>query len=203
MDSDALVTLSWAPFGGGVSWTWIGDWELDVDRGMTGIAPFTFSPGLGQTVCLRVDISHVDERVEDRINNIGYENVDVIEMSSPGAGSFEVGNPTDNTSYVTITVMQLGDHEDVWNASILGYSSQAMGAGEDVTVSLFIDSLLPTTPELGRLFRVEIFTGRRLIGGMTFNTSESATMMSIPPEVVILFLGVVVVGVLVLVWRRR
>jgi len=151
------VTLSYAPFGGGVSWTEIGEYDVNPIHGGTDIAYFTLTPPIPHSACLRVDLDHTDELPENRINNIGFENVDVIEMSSPGTGSFQVGNPTGPTNYVFIKVKQQGNLDDIWNATILDYSSQAMNTGVNETITLFIDPLTEIEPDEWPIFTVEVY----------------------------------------------
>jgi len=199
------VILSYAAFGGGVSWSEVGRTTVSPTHDAPETATFKFTPTLAHGACLRVDLSHPDERGENKINNIGYENVNVVEMASPGLGTFHVGNPTDSTGYALIKVRQLGTHEDVWNTSILEYSYQAMNAGESETVKLFIDSLHDLNDDDGRLFRVEIYFDCALVGGMIFN----ATKVKEPGIGIIelIIIGgtaiIAIIAVIVAVRRRR
>jgi hypothetical protein len=170
-DSTSVI-LSYAPFGGGVSWKKVGEYIVAPDAGGTDIAYFTLTPLLPRSACLRIDLSNLDENPLNTINNIGYENVDVIEMDSPGIGSFIVGNPTSSANYVFIKVKQFGNYDDVWNATILGYSSQAMNAGANETVSLFVDSFIDIQPNQGRLFTVETYVNGECTSGMVFNATK-------------------------------
>jgi len=199
------VILSYAAFGGGVSWSEVGRTTVSPTHDAPETATFKFTPTLAHGACLRVDLSHPDERDEKKINNIGYENVNVVEMASPGLGTFHVGNPTDSTGYALIKVRQLGTHEDVWNTSILEYSYQAMNAGESETVKLFIDSLHDLNDDDERLFRVEIYFDCALVGGMIFN----ATKVKEPGIGIIelIIIGgtaiIAIIAVIVAVRRRR
>ncbi len=197
------VTLSYAPFGGGVSWTPIGEATVSPTQDMTDSVTFSFTPILAQGACLMVNLSHPEERAENKFNNFGYENVYVIEMSSPGMGTFYVGNPTNTTSYVYLKVTQLGNYGDVWNASILDYSSQPMDAEANETVTLFLDSLSAITPGEGRLFMVDIFIKCRLIGGVIFNASIIVPPPPPPIGFILLIVGGIVVAIYVVVKRRR
>ena len=201
MDINGLVTLSYAPFGGGVTWHWIGESDMNVDHQQTETVTFTFTPELGQSVCLRVDLDHDDERSWNKINNIGYENTDVIEMSSPGTGTIHVGNPTNSSGYISIRLKQLGDYEDVWNALILGYSSQVLNAGGNLTIILFVDSLSFLDLQEWRLFEVEVFFRCRKVGGMILNaTVVDGQLCRI---IFWLVLGIVIVAIVYVVYKRR
>ena len=171
MNINGLVTLSYAPFGGGVTWHWIGEAEMNVDHQQTETVIFTFTPELGQSVCLRVDLDHDDERSWNKINNIGYENIDVIEMHSPGSETIHIGNPLNISGYLSIRVTQLGEHADVWKAIIIGYASQFLAAGGTLSITLLVDSLHLLDTAEWRLFEVEIFFKCRKVGGMVLNAT--------------------------------
>ncbi len=160
-----IVNLSYSSYGGGVSWTPIGGATVSPTQERTDTATFQFRPISANGVCLRVDLFHPDERDDNKDNNIGYENAFVVQMCSPGWTSFLVGNPTNTTGYAFIKVTQLGDH-DIWNASILGYSNQTISEGASETVTLFLDSL--TTPNVTRIFRVDIFVNCMFVGGLIY-----------------------------------
>jgi hypothetical protein len=159
------VKLSYAPFGGGVTWTPIGEATVSPTQDRSDTATFHYRPITGRSACFRVDLFHPDERDENKVNNIGYENVDVIQICSPGTGSFLVGNPTNVSGYVSIRVTQQGDH-DIWNASIIVYSSQVISAGSNETVTVFLDPL--AAPNETRYFSIDIFVNCTFVGGMIY-----------------------------------
>jgi len=167
------VTLYYAPFGGGVSWTPIGDYPVNPEHEGTDLAYFTLNPPIPFSACLKVVLDHIDELPENTINNIGLENIDVIQMSSPGERSFLIGNPTNYTDYVTICVKQQGYPEDVWNASIQSYSSQAMGIKLNETIELIVDPKGKVGSNEWRLFTAEIYVNGEIVGGMVFNATVS------------------------------
>ncbi|MFX0045037.1 MAG: hypothetical protein ACFE8Z_04265, partial [Candidatus Hermodarchaeota archaeon] len=155
--------------------------------------------------CLRVDLSHPDERADNMGNNVGYENVNVIEMSSPGTGTLYVGNPTDTADYVFVEVKQIGSYEDIWNATIRGYSSQPMSAGANEIITLHVDSISDMQPHEWRLFKAEIHIDCMCVGGIVFNASHVEP--PVPPDnlgyILILVSGGIAVIVVYLVTRRR
>ncbi|MFW9889283.1 MAG: C25 family cysteine peptidase, partial [Candidatus Thorarchaeota archaeon] len=123
------VSLSYAPLGGGVTWTSLPSVKVSIDPFGSAEATFTWIPLLSNTVSLRVVVDHENEKLSDKDDNIGYESVNVVPLCSPGNRTLHVGNPTNNTDYVFIDVRQQGYPDEIWNATILGYSSQAMTAG--------------------------------------------------------------------------
>ncbi|MFW9837563.1 MAG: NosD domain-containing protein [Candidatus Thorarchaeota archaeon] len=173
-DNDPVeVTLWEVPFGGGIATDMVGYKDyVQIDHGESAIASFTFTPTL-ISGCLKVQIDPSRETPEDQTNNVGYENVEIIEMKSPGEISFLVGQLINSTAYVNLKVRQLGEHTDVWYAEILQYSSQRIIQGTSEVVTLYIDPLIQEF-ELGRFFQVDLYIGNILVGGMVFNTSEYA-----------------------------
>ncbi|MHA1950056.1 MAG: C25 family cysteine peptidase [Candidatus Thorarchaeota archaeon] len=198
------VTLWYAPFVGSVSWTKVGNYTVAPTQTMSDTAYFTLEPPLPHSACLRVDLSQSEEIEANKVNNIGYECTDVIEMSSSGEGSLQVGNPTRSTNYVFIKVKQLGNHEDVWNATILGYSSQPMVAGGSETVTLFLDSLSDLQPNEERLFNVEIYISCGYMGGMVFKAIviEPPDCLS-DRDLVILLISVALVVIVIYFLRKQ
>ncbi len=170
IDADSTtVTLSYSAFGGGVSWTPTEpEATVSPTQDRTDTATFQFTPILANGVCLRVDLFHPGERDENKLNNIGYENVYVIQVCSPGMGAFYVGNPTNTSGYAFIKVTQLGNY-DIWNTSILGYSQHAISAGASEGVALFLDPL--SAPNRTRIFRVDIFVKCMFVGGLIFKST--------------------------------
>ena len=166
------VTLSYAPFGGGVSWSEIGVKTINPKPGIPDVAQFTIYPPIPHSACLMVVIDHDDELPENTINNIGMENINVIEMSSPGECEFIIGNPTTVNDYVFVNVKQQGNYDDVWNATIQEYSSQIIKTGMNETIVLFVDPMIHIEKGEERVFTVEVFVNGDLIGGMVFNTSS-------------------------------
>jgi hypothetical protein len=188
------VNLSYAPFGGGVTWTPIGEATVSPTQERAETATFHYRPTTGQSACFRVDLFHPDERDENKANNIGYENVNVIQICSPGTGSFLVGNPTNVSGYVSIRVTQQGDH-DIWNASIIVYSSQVISAGSNETVTLLLDPL--SAPNETRYFSIDIFVNCTFVGGMIYRAipGDRTLLYIIVGGLAISFIALVVVYV--------
>ncbi|MHA1492401.1 MAG: C25 family cysteine peptidase [Candidatus Thorarchaeota archaeon] len=197
------VNLFYAPIGAGNFWTWIDDKEVS---GGTGTAHFTMDP-LTFSVCLKAVLSYQGyENPLDEINNIGYENVELIEMHSPGSGTFNIRNPSD-TEYIRIIVRQLGNDDEVWNASIRDYSSQAIGSGSNEIVTLYVDSLYDLEIGDGRAFKVEIYIGCTCIGGLILNATklESPTYIIDPVTATIIggIASIAIIITLALFFRRK
>ncbi|MHA1963504.1 MAG: C25 family cysteine peptidase [Candidatus Thorarchaeota archaeon] len=196
---DTNVTLSFAPFGGGISWTKIESYLVTVDLFESVEVTFNWTPLLSDSVCLKVDLYNGNEDPKDNNNNIGLEGVNVFPVCQPGSTSFQVGNPTNNTDYVFINVKQDGNYDDVWDASIQDYSSQAMITGKDEPVSLLIDPGRALEPEEGRLFTAEIYVNGVLVGGMAFE-AECKPDCLLPWLLIILF---VIIAIALIVWYKR
>jgi hypothetical protein len=202
------VSLSYAPLGGGVTWTPLPSVKISIDPFGSAEATFSWMPLLSNTVSLRVVVDHENEKPEDEFDNIGYESVNVVPLCSQGNRTLHVGNPTNNTDYVFINVRQQGYHDDIWNATILGYSSQAITAGENETVILFIDPGRDLELDEGRPFSVEIYINGELMGGVAFDATK-ATQQCEDTEngrcyLYLLILGVIIiVGVIICYKRRR
>ncbi|MFW9805943.1 MAG: C25 family cysteine peptidase [Candidatus Thorarchaeota archaeon] len=202
------VTLKYAPFVGSLSWTPIGTVEVHPDVTGDKVAFFSLEPPIPHHACLRATLSINGEHEDNLINNIGYEYVEVIEMSSPGEVSIELGNPIMSTDYVCIKVRQQGTCEDVWNASIRYYSSQAMDYGDSESMTFFVDPPNDLKQGEWRLFTVEAFVNNVLIGGMVFNaTSHEPLPPPFDPKIIaigfIIGSGIIAVIVIAKAFRRK
>ena len=193
------VTLWYAQFGGGVSWTTVGYEDITINQKGTAEATFSWKPQFPNTASLNVTLWNRDENPKDNINNVGSESFSIVPLCSPGTRNFQVGNPTENTDYVFINVKQRGNHDDVWNVTIQDYSSQAMTTGNSETVSILIDPSKDIGPEEGRLFTAEIFVNGELVGGMVFD-AECKHDCLLPWLLIILF---VIIATALIVWYKR
>ncbi len=162
------VTLSYSPHLGGLTWYIVDTKTLP---SVAGTISFTLT-AIPQAECLRVDLFHEKERTQNEINNIGFDCSGIIEMSSPGVGNFLIGNPSCLPRYVTVNVRQLGEYEDVWNATVKEYSSRVLNPGQCESVLLILDSLYNLASNESRLFEVEICINNRCVGGMVFNATK-------------------------------
>ena len=202
------VSLFYAPLGGGITWTpLLPSVKVSVDPFSSAEASFTWTPLLSNTVSLRVVVDNGNEKLRDKDDNMGYESVNVVPLCSPGNRILHVGNPTNNTDYVFINVRQQGYPDDIWNATILGYSSQAITAGENETVILFIDPGRDLEINEGRPFSVEIYINGELVGGMAFDATK-ATQQCEETEngcccLYLLILGAIIIVVAIVCYRRR
>ena len=102
----------------------------------------------------------------------------------------------------------MGDYEDIWNATILGYSSQTMSAESDESIILYVDPISDILPGDWRLFTVEILINNEQIGGIVFNvTAVEQIPPPLPPDIIsILIVGVIgvgTIGAIVLYLKRR
>jgi hypothetical protein len=205
--TDTDVVLSYAPIGGGVSWTYIGEDTITIPVDETREAIIPWQPSLPGLFCLKAEISHENDKNFD--NNIGYEGFDIIALDSPGETEFLVGNPTDAENYVFINVRQLGNYTDVWNASILNYSSQVINTGNNESVTLLIDPGFDLEIGESRLFTAEVHVNCELVGGVVFKATKLETPSTItPPPVdplIIIIIGsaIVVVAVATIVYVKR
>ena len=170
---DTKVTLSFAPLGGGLSWTEIGSEYITIDPAGSGEVSFKWMPLLSTAACLNVSLYNEDESLEDRIDNSGLESFCIIPLCSPGSISFSIGNPTNETTYIFIKVKQKDSQASIWNASIVDYSSQAMSSGAQEAVALSVDPGADMEPMDSRLFVVEVYVNCRLLGGMEFTATEA------------------------------
>jgi hypothetical protein len=194
------VTLSYAPFGGGVSWREVGEARATPEPGGSDSVYFLFNPPYSQGACLRVQLSDSREWPRNEIDNIGFENVGVIEMSSPGVGSFLIGNPKTQTNYVSIKVKQQGSYPDVWNATIFQYSSQVINASLNETISLSINSTAVIPVGEGRVFTVDLFINCELVGGMVINaTRMRQSLTTIQKQIIIGIVILVLIIAIVLI----
>ena len=180
------VVLQYAPFGGGLSWEDVGTYDVNPAHGGTDTAYFTIETPIPHSACLRVILENIAELPVNTINNIGLENVDVIELASPGEGILLVGNPTESTDYVYIKVKQQGNHIDVWNATIIGYSSQAIDEGLNESIILNVNPMTAIGRDEWRLFTIEIYVNGVRKGGMVFN----ATALGVAGDGLLLLLAI-------------
>ncbi|MFW9974998.1 MAG: C25 family cysteine peptidase [Candidatus Thorarchaeota archaeon] len=189
------VTLWYAPFGGGVTWheviqnqesgTLFVDIPLLENRNVT----FKWTPELPNTACLNVTIFHGNELQEHRINNIGVECWHVFPLCSIGESEdFEIGNPSEKDDYVSISVRQKGDEDDVWSASIDGYTSQSLEPDDSEDAKLVVDPERDLHRGESRSFTAEMYVDDELILGIQFDGTCANPMFF-----VILILMVVIV----------
>ncbi len=197
---DTDVTLFYAPFGGGLSWTPIETKRVTIPLFGSCEVPFKWTPLLPNTACLNVTIYQGNEKPEDRINNVGQECWNIIPVCSPGQSSFQVGNPSDSADYVFINVKQEGNHEDVWYANIQDYTSRVMDPDESETVTLLVDPNVNIGHGDGRLFTAEIYVNGELIGGMAFDTVCEQNYQCF---IIVIILAVIAVAVIVWYIRRK
>ncbi|MFW9798212.1 MAG: C25 family cysteine peptidase [Candidatus Thorarchaeota archaeon] len=200
--SGVYATLYYASFGGASTWTKFGKEQIpSLDFGQSTTVTFkNFVPTI-PNVCLKVVIDPSREIHEDRSDNVGYENTEVIEMHSPGERSFDVGNPTNSSAYITVKVTQLVQGGDVWNSSILDYTWFRITADTNENARIYLVS--PSQePELGTLFKIELYSDYHLIGGMVFNTTRPEGSLI---ELVILagFAVGMVIAVVIIYKRKR
>jgi len=196
------VNLYYAPFGGGVSWKFIGEAELSIDPESAEIAIIPWTPILPDLACLRVELYH--EFDLNTNNNVGQDNVVVVELTSPGERNFWVGNQFDTSAYVYINVRQQGTLSDIWNATILNYSSQMIGSGNNESVTLLIDPGTNVVVGEWRVFTADIYVEGELVGGMTFNATQVETTWSCLNDPICIAFGVAVcIFVIVIIHRRR
>jgi hypothetical protein len=163
------VTLWDAQFGGGLSWDEVDTKKVTIPVSGYKEVSFTWLPRFTDTVSLKVTISQANERPEDRINNMGTECWNIFPLCSVGESIFEVGNPSDETEYVSINVKQEGDHEDVWSASVQDYPPQALDPDDIEDATLFVDPGYDLGPEDGRTFTAEIYVNGERVLGLEFN----------------------------------
>jgi hypothetical protein len=202
-DGDAIntdVTLWYAPFGGGVSWTNITTKTATIPLFGFSEVSFNWIPQFPNTACLKVTVSQENETPEDQINNVGLECWNVIPVCSPGQSNFAVGNPSDNEDYVFIDVRQEGSYDDVWYASIQNYASQPLNRDKTDTATLLIDPGVNLAPNSGRLFSAKIYMNGELLGGMAFYAYCERRLICF---IILIILAVVIIGVIVWYIRRR
>ena len=171
VDADGTkVTLWSAPIGVGLTWTFIGEREIDVPAGETRMASIPWMPLVPGRACLRVIIYHPYD--ENELNNKGYENVQIISLASPGETGFLIGNPTETNDYVSIRVRQLDKLPDIWNATIMDYSLQPIESSDNESISLIVDPKRQLEFEEERGFIAEIYINNEFIDGVVFNVTN-------------------------------
>jgi len=196
------VTLEYAPFGGGVSFDDIGIDTVTPTLETPATAHFTITPPIPHSACLRVSLEHDDELLQNEINNVGYENTGVIQLSSPGERSFMLGNPTETTEYVFIRVKQKDCKENIWNATILDYSSQALPGKDNETIRLYIDPFSDFDDT--RIFTAEVYVNGVLKGGMIFNATMDIDLTQlICDEVCLMIIGFSIAVVVIVGYTQR
>ncbi|MHA1614623.1 MAG: C25 family cysteine peptidase [Candidatus Thorarchaeota archaeon] len=190
--SQTKVTLKYAPIGGGVSWTYSGEDTIPtISSDGSAYANIPWQPPSDGEYCLMAIIDNSNDKNLD--NNVGVLAVKVIEYSSPGVTDFMVGNPTDSDHYVFINVKQQGNHSNVWNSTIMGYSSQVINSTCNETISIQIDPRLDLEENEWRLFVAEIYVKCQLVGGVSFNVSKAQP--SLPDNFIDPTLLAVIVGI--------
>lgn len=195
---DTDVTLSYAPFGGGVTWWPIDTKTVTIPLFESRELSFEWTPVLPNTACLSVTIDQSEEKPEDIINNVGYECWNIIPTCSQGQSIFQVGNPSDNAEYVFIKVRQEGIYDDVWLANLQDHSYQVMRASDTETVTLFVDPSGNLEFGEGRLFTTEIYINGELIGGMATTIECQQNIQWI---LFIIILAVVIIALII--WYKR
>ncbi|NHI87987.1 MAG: hypothetical protein EAX87_00610 [Candidatus Thorarchaeota archaeon] len=201
---DTKVSLR-CSYNGGVSWRPVGNDTITIALGESNEASISWMPNLPNAAYLQVVLEPTNERLEDESNNIGLEYQDVIPLCSPGSRNFQVGNPTDAKDYVLINVKQEGSYDDVWNATVLNYSSQRMEANENKSVTLFVDPGILENSQEERNFTVDIYINGRLVGGATMEATANAAEchhVCYCICVLILLVGIIAIGVLLWYARR-
>ncbi|MFW9834934.1 MAG: C25 family cysteine peptidase, partial [Candidatus Thorarchaeota archaeon] len=198
------VTLWYAPYGGGLSWKIYQTKSVDVPANGQLDVGFSWSSVLPEVACLKVVLFHSQEALENRFDNIGQENVDIIPLTSPGYYEFKVGNPNDVSDYVEIRVRQNGEYSDVWNASILGYSFQMTEGKDNQTIKIRIDPETELAIGEWRLYSMYVYVNGTLEGGMTFNVTYMGPS-PIPWEFVLLNAGgaAVIIALVIIVKRNQ
>jgi hypothetical protein len=176
---DTVITLWYAKIGGGVSWDYAGEFTIpNIPIDQAAPAWISWSPESDGVYCLKVEISN--ERDMNLNNNIGVLAVNVMEYSSPVMTDFYIGNPTDTDDYVFICVKQQGNHVDVWNATIMKYSSQVIKSNETELISMQINPGLNFEGNESRHFVADIYVRDQLVGGLSFNVSKTQPPPPVP-----------------------
>ncbi|MGY5873243.1 MAG: C25 family cysteine peptidase [Candidatus Thorarchaeota archaeon] len=166
------ATVSYARFGCGQTWTKINEEPIvfNIEAHRDYHFMILWSPGMSDKYCFKVELTHVDDLKTS--NNIGYENVHVMPIYSPGELDFLAGNPTDEESYIFLDVRQHGDYDDYWNVSICGFSSLSMvpDAFEDISLQVIDND--DTIVNDWRIFTVSLYVDGVLYGGLTVNVTK-------------------------------
>jgi hypothetical protein len=162
---DTIVEFKWAPFGVGQEriWHYIGDDTITVHDGGSAVAETSWTPQETGHSCIVVMINHPwDENLD---NNKGQENTDIHPVTSPGTITFDVYNPTADTTLPYLIARQLGS-EEVWEAEIRRDPPQEQGPGEKRSATLYVNP--PEDIPVGerRVFTVSGYIDGELIGGV-------------------------------------
>jgi hypothetical protein len=200
---DTKVSLQ-CSYNGGVSWNPVGSDTITIVLGESNEATISWTPERSIPAFLQVVLEPTNERLEDESNNIGLEYQAIIPLCSPGSRSFQVGNPTSTKDYVLINVKQEGSHDDVWNATVLNYSSERFEAGANKSITLFVDPGILEEPLEERYFRIDIYISGELVGGVKMEaTANAAECQHFCPCICVLILLVVIIAIGLLLWYAR
>jgi hypothetical protein len=115
----------------------------------------------------------------------------------PGGFWFQVGNPTNETSYVFLDIRQQDASEGIWYASVEGLSYLPLDPGSYETISLSVTPQKDVQIGDSRLFTVSLYIGGEYIGGLSIEAVIVARPLD-PFQILVLILGAVAVAVVII-----
>jgi hypothetical protein len=185
------VSLSYARFGAGLSWKDAGVGYLEIPSGDWREVEIPFSPLMEGPYCLKVSL--YDSGDINHRNDVGIENVQILQLSSPAQLNLFVGNPDDHilsieSDYMLLRVTQRNRLSNIWNSTVLDYVSERFEEGQNRSVRFWVD-----TEEylLGdwRTFAVELYVDNKLEGGFFVNVTTPPPLIPIPDWILPFTLG--------------
>lgn len=196
------VELRFANFGAGVGWTPIGSDTIDISAGSSNTAIIRWKPSYEGHTCIRAEIFLNEDG--NMNNNLGQENAEVLLLRSPGEIYFMVGNPNSTEpEYLYIDVRQEGTYSDVWEAEILGFSSQALSQGESENISLYMNSPGGVANGTWRIFTVQVYINGKLVGGVSINATVIAPELCVICIVILIGSSIVAIALIGIYVKKR
>ncbi|MFW9910519.1 MAG: hypothetical protein ACFFEF_18335, partial [Candidatus Thorarchaeota archaeon] len=189
------VTLAWAHYGAGQSWTILGSETLTVSPASDPSDPsthgfeyvnFHWNSTVNGRICLLVNITSIDDIKSS--NNQGQENIDVSESMYLSLAEFMIANPTPSKGYPFIELRQECKDVEIWNASIIDYSSELLDSGESISPDFLL--IFPASADFDdwRTFTVEVYYHGEYVGGFQIKCTKVVpiTTYQPPPDYVII-----------------
>ncbi len=201
------VEFRWAHFGAGQrTWNLIDTDTIDVPPGADAsptIAKAHWVPTKTGHCCLKVIISTIND--ENPNNNEGQENTNVHGVSSPGEVNFTLENPKDFGVFPYLQVIQMDEDNDVWEATILNISSDALDPTKNRSLVLWINPPPDLVIGDSNDFMVNLYINGELINGfMTTIIKQEPTTTPPPPPpycdivLIVVFVAAVIIIIIII-----
>jgi hypothetical protein len=157
-----VVTLAVHPYGAGLSAEPAASSSSFTVTGSPSGPPHSYKsvtidwdPLYPGSTCLIFEIVQVND--VDTSNNIGQVNAEIIGVNSPGNSSFKIGNNESTSEYPFLKLHQQGSYLDYWPATVIEYSSYAIGPFDNESVKFYIEVPDDVLEGQWRIFTVELY----------------------------------------------